>query len=82
MYLEVLGSVEGSDFKEATIDVGLGERPEKWEGAVKVVQSVSGGRLGLVPATKLNKVGKWTVRLQAMDKKGKLRESRASGVIE
>lgn len=82
VYLEVVGSVEGSDFSGAAIDVGLGERPEKWEGVVKVSQSVKGGRLGLVPATKLNKVGKWTVRLQSMDKKGKLRESRASVDIE
>lgn len=82
VYLEVLGSVEGSDFSGAAIDVGLGERPEKWEEAVKVGQPVREGRLGLVPATKLNKVGKWTVRLQAMDKKGRLRESRASVDIE
>lgn len=82
VYLEVLGSAEGSDFNEAIISVGLGEKPEKWEGVVKVSQSVSGGRLGLVPATKLNKIGKWTVRLQATDKKGKLRESRASVDIE
>ncbi len=83
VYLEVAGNLEGSDFSHATIDLGFGEKPEKWEGMIKVSQPVKKeGRVGLVPAAAFKKPGQWTVRLTARDKKGKVRESRASVSIE
>ncbi len=82
VYLEVLGTADSSNFKKARIDLGKGEEPKKWKKVAVVKKPVSQGRLGLIPATEFKKSGKWTLRLQARDKKGKVRESRASVDID
>ncbi len=82
MYIEVLGTVGASDFKEAIIDLGLGQEPKDWESVAVAKTAVSEGRLGLIPGTAFTKAGKWMVRVQALDKNGKVRESRASIDIE
>lgn len=87
IYLEVLGTTDSSSFKKATIAIGfdemrLGKEPKEWKNVVKIKKPVIKGRLGLIPATKFYKGGKWTVRLQVKDKKGRIRESRANVAIE
>ncbi len=82
VYLEVLGTADSNVFKKARIDLGKGEEPKKWKKVAVVKKPVSQGRLALIPATKFKKSGKWTLRLQARDKKGKVRESRASVDID
>lgn len=87
MYLEVLGTTDSSSFEKATIDLGFdemgsGKEPKKWENVVQIQKPVNKGRLGLIPAAKFYKGGKWTVRLQVKDKMGRIRESRAFADIE
>jgi hypothetical protein len=82
VYIEVFGTVGASDFKEAIIDLGLGQEPKDWERVAVARTAVSEGRLGLIPGTAFTKAGKWMVRVQALDKNGKVRESRASIDIE
>ena len=82
VYLEVLGTADSNDFKKARIDLGKGEEPKKWKKVAVVKKPVSQGRLALIPATEFKASGKWTLRLQASDKKGKVRESRATVDIE
>lgn len=80
--LEVLGTVDGSDFKEASIDLGFGEEPDEWGQIVKIETVQKDGRLGLIQATSFKYSGRWTVRLQVKDKKEKVRESRASVIVQ
>ena len=82
IFLEVSGTAEGSDFKEATVEVGFGEKPENWTEATKIRQSKKNERIVLLPVKFFTKPGQWSVRLLVKDSEGKLRESRASIIIE
>ena len=77
--LQVLGTVTGSELDGYVVELGQGEKPERWKpiGAPQPAP-VPEGVLGAVPASEITAKGLWTVRVVARDKKGNRRESRAS----
>jgi hypothetical protein len=82
IFLEVSGTAEGSDFKEAVVEVGFGDTPEDWNEAAVIRQTKKEERIVLVPVKFFTKPGQWNVRLLVKDTKGNVRESRASIKIE
>ncbi|MEE9501871.1 MAG: S8 family peptidase, partial [Candidatus Aminicenantaceae bacterium] len=82
IYLEVVGTAIGSEFKEAWIELGEGETPQSWKKIIVVPQAVEEGRLGLIPSSNFTKPGFWTVRVIVQDREGNTRESRGSVEIE
>lgn len=82
VYLEVIGTAEGSNFKEAAVLIGYGENPREWKEVALVKEQVGQRGIALIPAREFNKRGKWMIKLVVEDEKGKRRQSLATVNIE
>jgi len=72
----------GSDCGSADIYLGFGEKPENRKKILTVKSQVKSGELGRVAAGHFTRQGNRTIRLEAKDRKGKIRESRATVKIQ
>ncbi len=62
--IQVQGTAVSSDFKEAWLEVGYGEKPESWKKAGSDInRQVESGVLAEIGTKAFRKKGKWTVRL-------------------
>jgi len=77
--IEVSGSSSSSDYRDAWLELGFGEKPKKWK---KVSASIANGLnqtiLAKISAKQITKRGKWTVRLIVKTKKHGSMESRGN----
>lgn len=81
--IQVHGSSNSSDYKDAWVELGFGEEPKKW---TKVSESVPNGiRHGVltsIDAKHITRPGKWTIRLVVKTGKNGNKEARGSLDIE
>ena len=75
--LRVVGTADADTLKEARIDIGRGDNPDRW---ITVVRSIKGqvinGVLAELPADKFRGYKQWTVRVVVADHSGLKREAR------
>jgi len=81
--IEVSGSSNSSDYRDAWLELGFGETPKKWK---KVSASISNGAkhtiLADINAKNITKQGKWTVRLIIKTGKHGKKEARGNMTIQ
>lgn len=81
--IQVHGSSNSSDYKDAWMELGFGENPKKW---IKVSDSIPNGInhdvLASIDAKHITKPGKWTIRLIVKTRKNGTKEARGSLDIE
>ncbi|MDX8390014.1 MAG: S8 family serine peptidase [Mariprofundaceae bacterium] len=79
MVIEVFGSSGSSDYRDAWLELGFGEKPKKWK---RVSESIPNGventLLAAIDAKHISKRGAWTVRLVVKTKKHGRREARGT----
>jgi len=63
--IAVYGSVDSSDFNDAWLEIGYGNKPKKWKKiSTSIRQGIKYGRMATFPiASNITKRGKWIVRL-------------------
>jgi subtilisin family serine protease len=77
--VEAVGSVVGSDLAGYRLELGRGEKPERWKAIGDIrTAAVPEGRLGVIQVSEITARGAWTVRVVADDRKGHRRESRGT----
>jgi len=78
--IQVLGKASGSSLAKHQLQVGFGASPadSDWMTVSTGEKAVSDGRLGILPLTRFNRKGVWTIRLLVTDKQGKSRQARAT----
>jgi subtilisin family serine protease len=75
--LRVLGRADANAFDEAGIELGAGEKPERWKSVVaKIKRPVRGDVLGSFPTRELAGQKVWMLRLRVHHKGGWVREAR------
>lgn len=72
----VTGTAAAGSMTSAVIELGKGESPSQWTGAVTIAQPVEDGQLAAIPATSFAGGQQWTLRLVVTDGSGEQRESR------
>jgi len=85
LVIEVLGRLDGEDRFSGEIQIAFGPTPEKgtWVTvASHADRRIDGGVLARFPAKRLNRKGRWSIRLIARRPDGTERESRATIDIE
>jgi len=77
--IEVLGSSDSTDYRDAWLELGFGENPKQWK---KVSNAIANGihhaTLADIDAKHITKQGKWTVRLIVKTRSHGSMESRGS----
>ncbi len=75
--LRVTGTAAADILKEAHIDIGRGDNPDRWTTvASSVKRPVVNGVLGELPADAFHGAKQWTVRIVVVDRNGLKREAR------
>lgn len=81
--IQVFGTAMGSHWGSYHLEVGQGENPTSWRKAGSVVGGqIRDNLLGTLTQGDFGGTGKWTVHLVAQDRKGLLRESRATLTLQ
>lgn len=63
-FVRVVGSADANEFESARVELGPGERPDKWKTVIDDVrQAVRDGVLGDVNANEFQGAAQWTLRL-------------------
>ncbi|MGO9017703.1 MAG: S8 family serine peptidase [Syntrophobacteraceae bacterium] len=75
--LRVVGTAAADTLREARIDIGRGDNPDRWTTVVRSIKGqVIDGVLAEVPADKFRGGKQWTVRVVVADRNGLKREAR------
>lgn len=75
--LRVTGTADGDSLKEARIDIGRGDNPDRWTTVVNSTnRPVVNGVLAELPADAFRGGKQWTVRIVVVDRNGLTREAR------
>ncbi len=76
-HVRVIGTVDADKLKQAWIEIGGGDDPQKWKKVSRNVNKpVHGGELDDLPAGHFSGAKKWTLRLVVQHKNGATREAR------
>lgn len=77
--IHIHGTAASTDFKEAWVELGFGERPGKWKQVgEKLKKQVILGQVGEIKAKDFTKPGKWSLRLMVKTSMHGIREARGS----
>ena len=78
-YVEVFGQALGSDFSDLKLQIAFGETPAKddWTTVHTGNKPHQEGAISLIPLTRFNRAGVWSVRLLVTDKLDQERQARA-----
>lgn len=74
--LEVYGTADADSFRRATLYIGAGEDPAKWQEVGRISRAVTEGLLGAIPAGQFGSAKVWIIRLVTEHRSRKERESR------
>ncbi len=75
--LRVLGTSDANEFKKARIEIGKGEKPDRWKKIPgKIKNPVKEGSLMDIPARHFRGASQWTIKLITIHDKGTKREAR------
>ncbi|MEW6334959.1 MAG: S8 family serine peptidase, partial [Thermodesulfobacteriota bacterium] len=76
MVIGVYGTAESSDFEEAWVEAGFGEKPEEWEKAGETIEKeVKEGLIAEVTPGVFTKRGQWSLRLMVKTKSHGIKEA-------
>ena len=76
LVIQVKGTAASSEFREAWLELGFGEKPTEWKiVGTKIATSITDGVLSEITPNDFDKRGKWTVRVMLKTKRDGMKEA-------